>query len=303
VLGLALSSVAGGLLGVAHNVAVLIVLLLLIGVGAAFFHPQALAAIRGMISGRPGLLTATFLVGGELGRGLWPTVASVVTANLGLLSLWIIAVPGALTVPLLRRWMPQLPARASRGRAIRMHEHAYPMSVLIGYRCIRAFTIIGLSTFIPIMWHLRGGTLVTGASIITTMTVVGVVGNLGGGHLADIVGRRPVLIVGSLASAALIFPVIYLRGAPVWIAAAALGIALFATNSTTILIGQDIFPENRAMGSGIALGLANGVGALLVLIVGLWVSGTSVMIVFWVMAALSLLAAAVALAFPHRLMR
>jgi len=41
-----------------------------------------------------------------------------------------------------------------------------------------------------------------------------------------------------------------------------------------MLIGQDIFSENPALGSGIALGLANGLGALLVIpiaaIAGQW---------------------------------
>jgi FSR family fosmidomycin resistance protein-like MFS transporter len=303
VLGLFLSSLGGGLLGLVNSLPLLIALLLLIGVGAALFHPQALAGVRGMVQGRHGLITSAFLVGGELGRGIWPTAASLITANLGLRSLWIIAVPGLLTVPLLHRSAPALPARPRTGRAIRWSEHAYPMAVLIGYRGIRAFTIFALSTFIPIMWHIRGGTLVAGASIITTMVVVGVIGNLGGGQLTDKVGRRPLLAASSIAATALIFPVVYLRGPAVWVAAGAIGIALFSTASTAILVGQDIFPENRSMGSGIALGLANGIGALLVLIVGFWVSAHDVVTVFWVLAGLTLASALITAAFPARLMR
>lgn len=302
VAGLLLSSLGGGLLGVAQSLWLVVVLLVLIGTGSAFFHPQALAGVRSMLQGKKGFLTSVFLVGGELGRALWPTAASLVVTYVGIGGLWIAAIPGLVTVPFLFRLAPRLPSGARRGNRIRWRRHIAPMSVLIGYRCIQALTTYVLVTFIPIIYHLRGGSLVPGASIITTMIGVGVIGNLWGGNLADRIGRRPVLIIAALCTAGLIFPTVYLEGPAIWVAAALLGIALFLPLSTTILIGQDIFPENRSMGSGIALGLANGVGAVLVLLIGLWVADRKITVVFWVVAALSAGAALLALAFPARLL-
>ncbi len=302
-LGLFLSSLGGGLLAVAHSAWLLIILLLFIGLGSSFFHPQALAGVRNLSRGRQGLRTSIFLVGGELGRGIWPTVASLVAANFGLRGLWILAVPGLLTLLFLRRWAPNLPRRTRQKNKVQWSGSARPMAVLIGYRSVRALTTYGLVTFIPVMWHVRGGSLVAGASIITTMIVVGVLGNLWGGNLADRVGRRPVLIVSALATSGFIFPVVYLRGPLVWVASAPLGIAMFLTASTTILIGQDIFPENRSMGSGMALGLANGMGALLILGVGFLVNSTDVISVFWVLAALGVVSAFTVTAFPKAIMR
>ncbi len=303
VLGLLLSSVGGALLGVTHSLGMLIVLLLMIGLGSALFHPQALAGVRSLLQGRQGLPTSVFLVGGELGRGIWPTAASLVAAHLGLAYLWIIAVPGLVTVVLLIRWAPDLPPRPRAVGAIRWGEHLRPLALLLGYRGTRALTSFGLVTFIPILWHVRGDSLVTGASVITTIVVSGVVGNLAGGHLADRFGRRPVLVISSLATAALILPVVYLHGPTVWLAAALLGPAMFLTASPSVLIGQDIFPENRSMGSGIALGLANGIGAVLVLTMGLAITDGTVIRVFWVLAIASAASALAALAFPRALMR
>ncbi|MHB1491787.1 MAG: MFS transporter [Cellulomonas sp.] len=302
-LGLLLSSAGGALLGVTHSLGVLIVLLLMIGLGSALFHPQALAGVRSLLQGRRGLPTSVFLVGGELGRGIWPVAASLVAAHLGLEYLWIIAIPGLVTVALLFRWAPDLPARPRAVGAIRWREHRRPLALLLGYSGTRALTSFGVVTFLPILWHVRGGSLVTGASIITTVIVAGVVGNLAGGHLSDRFGRRPVLVISALATAALILPVAYLHGPAVWVAAALLGPAMFLTASPTVLIGQDIFPENRSMGSGIALGLANGVGALLVLAMGLLISDVTVIRVFWVLAAGSAASVLAALAFPRALMR
>src|SRR5699024_10592607 len=125
-------------------------------------------------------------------------------------------------------------------------------------------------TFIPIVWHQRGAGLVTGASIITTMTVVGVIGNLAGGYLSDRIGRRPIMLVAAIGAGLLVVPTIYLHGPAEWVVAALLGIAFFLTGPISVLVGQDIFPENRSMGSGIALGFANGIGALLVFVLGLF---------------------------------
>jgi len=146
------------------------------------------------------------------------------------------------------------------------------------------------------------GTLVAGASIITTMIVVGIAGNLSGGHLADRLGRRPVLLASAIATAVLTVPVAYLHGAAVWLTAGFLGIAVFLSLSTAVLIGQDMFPGSKSMGSGIAMGLANGLGAILVLILGLWVSDSSLLFVFWVLAGVGLLSALLAFGFPAPLM-
>ncbi|HZD66154.1 MAG TPA: MFS transporter [Acidimicrobiales bacterium] len=299
VTGLLLNSLGGGLLGFAHRMGVLITLLLLIGIGNSFFHPQALAGVRSMLAGRRGLLMAVFLVGGELGRGLWPTVASLVVVHLGLSGLWVVALPGILTVPLLFRWAPPLPPRSRQGQRRRGRHRAWPLSLLIAYRSARALTTYALVTFIPILWHLRGGTLVEGASVITTMLVVGVIGNLGGGHLADMLGRRPVLVASAIATAALIVPVVILQGAAMWLSAGLLGIAMFLTAPTTVLIGQDLFPENRSMGSGIALGLANGIGAVLVLVIGLLVTSNGVEPVLWVVAGIGAASGVCGLVLPR----
>ncbi|MGH3494662.1 MAG: MFS transporter [Sciscionella sp.] len=301
VLGLTISSLGGGLLGVAHSTWLLIVLLLAIGLGNAMFHPPALAGVRSLSNGSRGLITSVFLVGGELGRGIWPTAASIVVAHLGLGYLWLVGLPGLATVPLLARVAPRLPANTAQGQRIQWRRHRRPMAVLVTYQSVRSLATYSLATFIPILWHLRGGSLVSGASIITVMLVVGVIGNLSGGHLADQFSRLSVMVTASIATAVFIIPIIYLDGVWLWVTAAPLGIALFLAMSPTILIGQDIFPENRSMGSGIALGLANGIGALLVLILGQTVGDTNLVVPLWAIAVLSAATAPLATLLPRRL--
>ncbi len=112
-----------------------------------------------------------------------------------------------------------------------------------------------------------------------------------------------VLIGSSVATSALIVPIIYLHGIWTWVTAAPLGIALFLAMSSAGLIDQDILPENRSMGSGIALGLANGIGALLVLAIGETASSRDLTTALWVVAVLTVATAPLAFAFPTHLIR
>ncbi|MEX6430862.1 MAG: MFS transporter [Ferrimicrobium sp.] len=305
IVGFGMTTVGGAFLGETHSMAMLIALLLAIGIGTSLFHPQALAAVRSITSGRRGLRTAFFLVGGELGRGLWPTLASLVVVHLGLGYLWIVGVPGLLTIGLLFRIAPSLtPVTSTRSVAVQApwFSRLRPLATLILYSGLRAFAVFGLVTFVPVLWHIRGDGLVSGASVITTILVIGIVGNLGGGHLTDRFGKRVVLVGSSLAVAALVVPMGYAHGLSVWIIAGLLGCVLFMTLSTTILIGQEIFPENPSLGSGIALGLANAIGAVMVLAVSLAVGKTDIHAAFVAMGAASLLSVLAALAFPRALM-
>lgn len=282
-IGLFGSSLGGALLGFAHSLSVMIGFLLLIGVGNSMFHPQALAGVRSIIKTRQGLSLSLFLIGGELGRGIWPTITSWIVVQFGMVNLWITVIPALVMLPFLLKIAPHLPAKKQSSAKIKWKSHIRPMISLIGYSSTRSLITYGMVTFLPIYWHEQGGSLVSGASIITTLISVGVLGNLSGGHLADRFGRRPILVFSSLLTMLLIPSFLFISGALIWVAAAILGILLFSSAPVAVLIGQDIFPENRSMGSGIALGLANGIGSLLVFVVGFFITGKTVTEIFWVL--------------------
>ena len=291
--GLLASSLGGGLLGMAHATWILMLLLLLIGLGSSLFHPQALAAARSMAAARQGVLISAFLVGGELGRGVWPTAASVISTNLGLESLWILAVPALITIPFLLRWAPKLPARPRAGSADplagtprpdgaphRLHERTCLRDVRAGDvhpdHVARARRGAGERRVDhhdhprrrrhrqPQRWP-------SGRPAGPPPRTAGVRRS-----------RPRPSRSRSRMSAVSGFGLV----------AALLGIVMFLSASSTILIGQDIFRENPSMGSGVALGLANGIGAALVGGVGFLVNESDVVTVFWVLAGVVLLVGA-----------
>ncbi len=288
-MGLALSAVGASAVGLAHHLPMLLGLLLLTGVGNTVFHPQALAAATSAGGGR-GMRLSAFLVGAEVGRGLWPVAVGALVAWAGLRAVPLIALPALIAVPTLALRAPVLPAHAARG-ADHLRGRLAPAATLVGFSGLRAAAVFGLSTFAPILWTSRGGSLVGGASLLSAMLLVGVVGNLAGGWIADRFGHRLPLLLTSLAGAALI-PLLGLASGPwAFVVMGLSGVVLFAGFPLTMLAAHDLFPESRSMASGLVLGGGNAVGAFAVFALGPLAAAVGIPATLWVLAA-ALVAAA-----------
>ncbi|MCL4490202.1 MAG: MFS transporter [Chloroflexi bacterium] len=287
--GLGMSALGASLIALAPSYWPLIGLLIIAGLGSAAFHPQALASARALTRSREGLTMSFFLIGGELGRGLWPSVAGLLVVWLGLHSLWLFAIPGALTVLVLAQFTPSLPPEPSQAVRTAWESNRRPILALVGFVGLRGMISYGVVTFVPLLWHARGGSLIAGASLISVMLVVGVIGNFFGGVLADRIGRYPVIVGSSLFSALFLSLFLLSQGPWLWVSLAFLGIAVFSTAPVTMLIGQDLFPKSRSMASGIALGVGNALGAVAVFGLGFVAASYGIDASLWWIAGLSLL--------------
>lgn len=298
VMGVLGSNLAGALIGFAPSLWALIPVLIVIGISNALFHPQALAGARALSRGRQGFGLALFLVGGEIGRGLWPLFASLVVAGWGLHYLWLLAIPALFSVPLLWNTLPVQPPRHPDARPIAWSKHMGPLSALVAFSSLRALMIFGVVTYLPIIWHDSGHSLVESSALISVLLVVGIIGNVGGGHLSDLFGRKRVVFTSILAATLLLALFMFVGGLAQWFVLGLLGIALFATLPISIVIGQDIFPENRSMGSGIALGVSNGLGAAALILLGLVASHMELADVMWVLVGVGAAATLFSLVLP-----
>ncbi len=300
IVGLLMCTCGAALIGLSPNIGVLILLILLSGLGSTIFHPQALAAVRSLTHKRHGLGMSVFLVGGELGRGLWPTLTSLIVVWLGLPSLWLIALPTVALLPVLMRTTPSLPARHEHAPPINWKAHRRPALVLVMYSALRGVVCFGTIAFVPFLWKSRGGALVSGASILTALLVTGVAGQIAGGAIADRFGRRHLLMTSALLLALLtpLWPAV--SGLLLWLLAAVLGVVMFCTFSATLIIGQDIFVENKALGSGIALGFSNAIGAICLAPLGLAAKAWGVNSIFYLLTGAAILMCGSALLISKR---
>ncbi len=261
--GVALSTISATLIGWAHPLWLLLTLLLFTGIGNTSFHPQALSLTRAQAGGRPGIGMAAFLVGGEIGRSLGPLAAGAVVHHWGLPWIWLLGIPLAITYPWIVKAIPAQKPRRAMGNSIHFKSHIKPATALVSYALVRAGMVYEITTLAPIMWHQQGGSLVTGAALVTVFIGVGIFGNMLGGSLDDRVGKVRVLLGTSVLSVITLLAFMTLHGAWEWPILALMGIGAFGSATTTTLVGQDVFPENPALGSGIGLGLSNALGAIM----------------------------------------
>ncbi len=293
-----LSALAGAaLVGWIVNLAGLVIVLALIGIANACFHPQALTAARRFAGSREHFGVAVMMLGGEIGRGVWPLIASLVVVWSSFHELWVPVFLGLLTVPFIYRMLPA-PDVPSKAFHVHIRGRVGAAGRLLLYATVRGCVVTGAVTYLPIIWHARGGGLVGGATLVTLMLVVGLIGMLYGGHLADRLGRRPVLAVAGLLMAGCMALIAWGQGPALWLGAALLGIPAFATYPVTTVEGQDLFPDNRPFGSGIALGLGNALGAGLAALLGLSVSSITLDSLFWLLALAALVSMPLALLLP-----
>jgi FSR family fosmidomycin resistance protein-like MFS transporter len=295
IVGVSAATAAGALVGLAPNYWTLVVVLLLLGTANAMFHPQAMACVRQVTHRGFAFAMSIFLVGGELGRAIWPLLAGLVVTRFGIKALWLLALPAVFTLPFITSATPPVRhhPRHTQTWAKSLGCDKIALCALVAYCTIHAMLLYSLSTFLPLLWKTEGGTLIGGATLVTVLLTVGNLGNLAGGYLADHVGRR-YLVALAAALSALLLGLFLLGGSVVrWVFLAGLGLAAFSTMPVRILIVQDILPDNHCLGSALALGFSNALGALAVVGLGAMAAQWGIDSVLWLNVVLSAISIAV----------
>jgi MFS transporter, FSR family, fosmidomycin resistance protein len=239
------------------------------GVGVAAYHPEG-ARYAGYASGdRKATGMSVFSVGGNAGFASGPVLATPLLLLLGLRGGWTVAVlPVAVAAALaigLRRIDGHRPgAVTAAGGARGGVDRWWPFLRVGGAQVCRSVLFYGLNTFIPLYWI---GVLhqppAAAAVALATLLLVGIVGNLVGGRLADRFPRQ-IVVVGSFALTAPIFLALLLVRDPLLanLLLVPLALAMYAAGGVMVVLGQEYLPNRVGTASGVNLGLAVSVGGI-----------------------------------------
>ena len=273
-LGCGAAGIMVALTGFATGYSGLILLLALAGVGVAAFHPLAYRLVSQHSGARRGTATSLFSVGGNLGVAIGPLLATALVLRFDAPGTLGIAVPGLVIAGLIWWRVPrQQPVSLHRfggGLAAPLRARLAPMSLLTLVVILRSAATVSLNTFIPLYYiDIVGASETTASRMLSLLLVSGAVGTLLGGQLSDRIGRLRVLAITlALMTPALL---VFLNSQGI-VAATALsltGFFLVSSFAVTVVMAQDLWPENVGLASGMMVGFAFGVGGLVVPLIGL----------------------------------
>jgi FSR family fosmidomycin resistance protein-like MFS transporter len=307
--GVAVAGVGVGLAAVAGSYALTFAFITLSGLGVAAFHPEGSRFANYLSGTRRATGMSLFSVGGNAGFAMGPALTTPLVALLGLQGALLLIVPVglvalllALELPRLKRFRPAPTGAPAPGAPSGEEERDdWPAFCRLGVVITaRTFAFFGLVTFIPLYYiGVLDTSKATGNLALFIMLAGGATGTLLGGRLADRIGRRPVIVAGLGALPVLVLAFLALPGITGTPLLFLVGMAVVASFSVTVVLGQEYLPSRIGLASGITLGLAIGLGGLGAPLLGLVADSNGLETTMYAIAAIPLLGLAFALTLPR----
>jgi FSR family fosmidomycin resistance protein-like MFS transporter len=253
-------------LGTASSFAWLIPLILLGGAGIASFHPQASARATAGITQNRGRWMAVFISSGTLGFAFGPTMFSALFAHLGSQRSYWGALPGVLMTVLLLVCLPETPLPERKRAAFDwspLRAVWKPLTILYFLVFIRSIIQIVFAQFLPLyLYRERGFSIEHASWALSLYLFSGAAGGFAGGHLADRLGGRKVILISMISCVPFLTLFFLSRGIVAMIGLALAGLTLLFTIPVNVVMAQDLVPTQAGTASALMMGFSWGMAGL-----------------------------------------
>ena len=264
------------LTGLAPGYTSLVLLVVVMGLGVAAWHPEGHRTATGVAGDRKATALSYFSLGGNVGIALGPLVATFLVTTWALQGTLALALPPLLVGAVLLAALPSFTTATTAARATkatgRGENMPAAMALLILVVMIRASASLGFTTFMPFYYvdYLEGDPRIVG-TLLFVFLGAGALGTVLVSPLADRWGPRALMKWGLLA--AVPFGLLFLatRGTLAIVMLAVFGAVLTASFSLSVVLAQAYLPRHTGMASGLIVGFAFGTGGLGVAALG-WVA-------------------------------
>jgi len=264
------------LLGLAPGYEGVVVLVVVMGLGVAAWHPEGYRTATAVAGDRKATALSWFSLGGNMGIAVGPALMTFLVTALGLTGTLGMAVPSALVGLLLLGALPMLTREASSPHTIRARTGGTTMpgamALLIGVVGVRSWASLGFTTFVPFYYvdTLHADPRIVGVLLFVFLGA-GALGTVIAGPIADRVGPRA--FTQWVMLAALPFGILFLlaHGPLAIVLLGLFGAVLTSSFSVSVVLGQAYLPRHAGMASGLIVGFAIGLGGAGVTALG-WVA-------------------------------
>lgn len=273
---------------------------MLIGLGSAIFHPEAVRMARLAAGKRVGFTQSLFQVGGQTGSAIGPLVAAAIVVPAGQGSLvWFsgVVLVAMLLLARVGRWYASQGPKPSAAKAGGLGGGAslapgvlLAVVVLFVLMFSKSAYTASLSSYYTFYMIDRFHVSVQASQLLLFLFLISqVVGSLIGGYVGDIIGRRAIIwisIVGALPFT-LLLPWVDMT----WtiVLTVVIGAVMASAFPAILVYALELLPGNVGMTAGLFYGATFGLGALSAAALGLLADWTSITIVYKLCAFLPLL--------------
>jgi len=271
VFSLTVTAVFTSLIGLAPSYAVLMSVLMLAGIGIGSFHPQGAAMAATAAGDRRRVGMAMFSAFGTLGFAVGPLIITRVVATVGLERSYYIAVLGVRMTVVLFKFCPPLPRYSPRAQgsgdtrprfASALRAVWKPLTLLYVITVIRSGLQVTTNNYLPFVLHDQGYTLTETGNVLTVFLLMGGLGGLAGGLIAERFSGRAVTLYSGLLAGPLMMGAFTATG-PLRIVLLGLGgFVLLSTLPVIVAMAQELVPGQTSTVSALMMGAAWGIGAL-----------------------------------------
>jgi MFS transporter, FSR family, fosmidomycin resistance protein len=264
-----LTAISMSCIGLAPNMAWLIALLMLGGIGIASFHPQGAALVAQASGRRKGLGMSIFVTSGSLGYATGPTFVAALILLTGLEHSYLAAIPG-LAVCAFLLWacpsgMSSIRPGPEHHEGSGIRDQWRPITLLSLLVVLRSAVQYGVSQFLPLYFTQQGYSIREASLILTLYLLAGGLGGFSGGHLADRFSGKRIISLSMLLGGPLLLGFILLpRGWDI-ISLTLSGLILLSTTPINVVMAQELSPHRTSTVSALMMGFSWGIGGILCL--------------------------------------
>jgi len=274
-LGLLIIAVPMSLIYKAGSYPVFMAMVVVAGFGVALYHPLGASRVVEGSGKDKAVRMSVFSCLGSIGYAISPAVTVLMVAAGELKNLAVLLIPALLWVFLLfvfQRKRKETEISLDRRSPREKFNNIYlkPLLLLTCVIGMRSWLITSTSVFIP-LWLVAQGASVKQAGLhLTFYLLAGSLGGLFCGYIYPQTGLRKLLIASFIAALFLLPLVLYTAGYIRIALLLALGFTLQGTIPVTVIAAQELMPSLAGFASGIAMGLAFGLGGLGTYLTGFW---------------------------------
>jgi FSR family fosmidomycin resistance protein-like MFS transporter len=300
--GVAAGGIGVALAGVAPSYGLVVACVIVSGLGTAAFHPEG-SKFAAYVSGRrraSGM--SLFSIGGNLGFGLGALAAALLVHALGLHGALLLAVPCLLVAAVLLGLRGYLlgfvPDREARAR-VAGEDDIRSLVLLLTVITFRSLAWYGVLTFVPLWEVSLGHSKSYGTALLWSTLLIGGIGTLAAGPIADRIGLRTVLLAANVAICPMMLVFVLVGGAAGAIALAVVGIAVIGTFGITMVMAQQYLPSRIGTASGLSIGFSIGLGGVAAVFLGAVADSVDLRAALLISSAAPIVAVALTLLLPR----